>query len=76
MTPKQAESLQRWLPFAGTILGIGIAWGLLTAAVDRKADLADVQRIENVIHRLETKVDALVRIECRRDPKDSICPYQ
>lgn len=76
MTPRQIESLQKWLPMLGTFVLIGISWGLLTAQVQQKADLSDLQRIESVINRLDAKVDALVRIECRRDPKDSICPYK
>lgn len=76
MTPKQRDDLLRWLPLFGTILTIGIAWGLLTAAVEQKADRSDYNRLEAVINRLENKLDAVVRIECRRDPKDSICPYK
>ena len=76
MTPKTRADLQRWLPTLGTFVAIGVAWGLLTAAVNRKADLSDLQRIEGSINRLEAKLDAVVRIECRRDPKDSICPYK
>ena len=67
MTPRQLDGLQRWLPTLGTILAIGIAWGLLTAAVEGKADLTDVQR-------LEYKVDALIRMGCVQKPTDSICP--
>lgn len=76
MTERTRDNLQKWLPTLGTFVAIGIAWGLLTAAVERKADLTDVQALQHEARALNTKVDALVRMACRADPKDSICPYK
>lgn len=63
MTPKQADLLHRWLPTIGTLIAIGIAWGVLTASVHaltvQKADRAELAEIRQSIkdHSNEAKLE-------------------
>jgi hypothetical protein len=71
MNGVNGDSVNRWLSanalkVVGYVLGVGIAWGLLTAAVRDKVDTADLQalRVEVIANQRDAERE---RAEIRKD---------
>ncbi len=59
MTQQESKAIKTAVLIAGALALLGMAWA-------SKANVSDLARVER-------KVDALLTLECRERPADSIC---
>lgn len=65
MTP--VERFDMWFQRHAVTLLLALAWVFLTMQVSNKAD-------RSVVERLEYKMDAILKLSCKANPGDSVCP--
>ena len=76
MTPREALNgfLSRHLvAVVAAALSFGVGYGVLRAEVEKKADRRDVERVEEVMRRVDERTARIERYLCRARPEDIGC---